>query len=39
MLSVLITNNNNNKLRGWEESLAGDRYIYGIDYGDGFKCV
>ena len=35
MLSVLITKNNNNINRGWEESFIGGGYVYIID-GDGF---
>ena len=41
MLSVLFTNNNhnNNIINGREETLGGDRNVYGLDGSDGHKCV
>lgn len=43
MKSVLTThthtNNNNNNNKGEEETLGEDGYIYGLDFGVGFRSV
>lgn len=41
MLSVLITDTNNNKVRGWKQSFADNGYVCDIHFGDGFKkgCI
>lgn len=36
MLSALNRHKNKNKKIRWEETFRGDKYVYGIDCGDGF---